>query len=435
MSAWTMPKQDLLQWGQSTPNSQFYTQGADGQWQAPSAQQQMYNPVSGPSAEQAWGRNIALVDQINNTAAQQQVGTYLGDGAPPQGWGQTNYNPSQMISNANQMINSGWQGNPFAAVSQQSFPSAYEPAGLLAATPQQSPPRPSQRSQMVGGMVQSTGATGNGFGSGQGGPNPGAIGYMNPRSEFQAPQPLDSLGPRPVNPTDRKSWDAKAAAINRRQNGQAQNDRVRAAATDKDSYQQAVFDRDYDLNQASLERRGVTRDQYYDQRKLESQASDAWKNDTEFQKAWEDSQRSQMTPTMYASQQNETVKNGGRTKAGFMKQSDIDAQSQWLAERGITGVPDGSPRATLDGVYKQYAAGKGIDYAANYDAGNQGRFDMFQRANKNPGGVNDFVAAQQAEKNRRAQSQEDIIRQFQQQRGFDPRQMMGRQRNRPPVYI
>ena len=33
------------------------------------------------------------------------------------------------------------------------------------------------------------------------------------------------------------------------------------------------------------------------------------------------------------------------------------------------------------------------------------------------------------------QSQEDIIRQFRQQRGSDPRQMMGRQRNRPPVYI
>ena len=44
-------------------------------------------------------------------------------------------------------------------------------------------------SQMVGGMVQSTGATGYGFGSGQGGPNPGAIGYYN-RTGSQQPQAL-----------------------------------------------------------------------------------------------------------------------------------------------------------------------------------------------------------------------------------------------------
>ena len=155
MSAWTMPKQDLLQWGQSTPNSQFYTQGADGQWQAPPAQQQMYNPVSGPSAEQAWGRNIALVDQINNTAAQQQVGTYLGDGAPPQGWGQTNYNPSQMISNANQMTNSGWQSDLLQRLmqSQQGFPSAmgqqpgFPPASQPAARNSRPPSQTQARSQ------------------------------------------------------------------------------------------------------------------------------------------------------------------------------------------------------------------------------------------------------------------------------------------------
>jgi len=43
-------------------------------------------------------------------------------------------------------------------------------------------------SQMVAGMVQSTGATGYGAGSGQGGPNPGAIGYTQPR--FQLPRTL-----------------------------------------------------------------------------------------------------------------------------------------------------------------------------------------------------------------------------------------------------
>jgi hypothetical protein len=57
-------------------------------------------------------------------------------------------------------------------------------------------PRPTQAparfqpnaSQMVAGMVQSTGATGYGAGSGQGGPNPGAIGYTQQR--FQLPRTL-----------------------------------------------------------------------------------------------------------------------------------------------------------------------------------------------------------------------------------------------------
>jgi hypothetical protein len=43
-------------------------------------------------------------------------------------------------------------------------------------------------SQMVAGMVQSTGNTGYGAGSGQGGPNPGAIGYTDQR--FQLPKTL-----------------------------------------------------------------------------------------------------------------------------------------------------------------------------------------------------------------------------------------------------
>ena len=44
-------------------------------------------------------------------------------------------------------------------------------------------------SQMVGGRIQSTGATGYGFGSGQGGPNPGAVGYYN-RTGNQQPQTI-----------------------------------------------------------------------------------------------------------------------------------------------------------------------------------------------------------------------------------------------------
>lgn len=53
--------------------------------------------------------------------------------------------------------------------------------------------------QMVAGRVQSTGATGGGFGSGQGGPNPGAIGYrtnsvMNPPDPVMAGQLAPAAG-------------------------------------------------------------------------------------------------------------------------------------------------------------------------------------------------------------------------------------------------
>lgn len=53
--------------------------------------------------------------------------------------------------------------------------------------------------QMVAGRVQSTGATGGGFGSGQGGPNPGAIGYrtnsvMNPPGPAMARPPAPAAG-------------------------------------------------------------------------------------------------------------------------------------------------------------------------------------------------------------------------------------------------
>jgi hypothetical protein len=82
------------------------------------------------SPADVWARNSALVSQINNTAANQQVGTYLGNDAPPAGWGQTNYNPQQMMQNAQQMLGQGYQ-NPFApalqSVQQQSFPSQYAP--------------------------------------------------------------------------------------------------------------------------------------------------------------------------------------------------------------------------------------------------------------------------------------------------------------------
>jgi hypothetical protein len=95
-TAWTMPKVDLMRWANNQPQ-----------------QQNLYSPQSGPDPSSVWGRNAAIVQQINDTQANQQVGTYLGEGAPPAGWGQTNYNPQQMISTANQMTQKGWE-NPFA---------------------------------------------------------------------------------------------------------------------------------------------------------------------------------------------------------------------------------------------------------------------------------------------------------------------------------
>jgi hypothetical protein len=93
-TAWAQPKQNLLQWGQSLP--QF----------------QQHQPQGGMDPQQLWARNSALVQQVNDAGAQQQVGTFLGQGAPPPNWGNLNLNPQQMLNNANQMTQGGWQ-NPF----------------------------------------------------------------------------------------------------------------------------------------------------------------------------------------------------------------------------------------------------------------------------------------------------------------------------------
>lgn len=95
MTAWTMPKQQLLQWGQSMP-------------QVP-----QYQPQQGADPRQLGNRNAALVQQINDAGAAQQVGTYLGPGAPPPDWGKMQLNQQQMLSNADRMVKRGYQ-NPLA---------------------------------------------------------------------------------------------------------------------------------------------------------------------------------------------------------------------------------------------------------------------------------------------------------------------------------
>ena len=145
----------------------------------------------------------------------------------------------------------------------------------------------------------------------------------------------------------------------------------------------------------------------------------------------DEKRRERMTPTMWASMQNETVENGVRRKGGFMRQADIDAQSQWLAARGLTGVPDGS-RLDENKLYEDYLASTGTSVEERMAADRQTNAAReAERAALPP----TYRQQQMDERARRAQSQEDIIRQFQQERGFDPRAMMSRPGNRSPIYI
>ena len=66
-----------------------------------------FQPQPGLTPAQTWNTVGAMIGQVNNAAAQQQVGTYLGQGAPPPGWGQTNMDPHAMWNQAQQMA---WQG-------------------------------------------------------------------------------------------------------------------------------------------------------------------------------------------------------------------------------------------------------------------------------------------------------------------------------------
>ena len=267
-------------------------------------------------------------------------------------------------------------------------------------------------SQMVGGMVQSTGATGYGFGSGQGGGSPGAIGFLS-RIEGQAEpsRPAMSLADRPSNPAARKSWDARYAAQNKNN----------PDGTPKSHYE---------LNKDGAYK-GMTEEEAMRQKFVGDSRGSAYNNDANFRAMADEKRRERMTPTMWASMQNETVENGVRRKGGFMRQADIDAQSQWLAARGLTGVPDGS-RLDENKLYEDYLASTGTSVEERMAADRQTNAAReAERAALPP----TYRQQQMDERARRAQSQEDIIRQFQQERGFDPRAMMSRPGNRSPIYI
>lgn len=112
-SAWAMPKQQLLGWGAQA-------QGATPISGLPAMNQ--FGPMQSQDIGSIMQQRQALVQQINDSQARQPVGTWLGEGAPPDNWGQQQFNPQQMWNNASQMVSQGWQ-NPFASqVSQQQSP-------------------------------------------------------------------------------------------------------------------------------------------------------------------------------------------------------------------------------------------------------------------------------------------------------------------------
>jgi hypothetical protein len=105
MTAWTMPKRDLMQWGQSLPQQQY--------WQPQTNAQTPWGQANTNDINTLNAQRAAMVQQINQAQANQEVGTYLGEGEPPAGWGQMQINPQQMWQNSQQMVQQGWQ-NPFA---------------------------------------------------------------------------------------------------------------------------------------------------------------------------------------------------------------------------------------------------------------------------------------------------------------------------------
>lgn len=455
---------------------QMPTSQTDGNWanyaspQRPSPFQATYgSPMGGQYEQPNFAQRDAFIQNINNQMTPYMTGQ--ASGAPQ-------FNFSQAWSQAGQMVNDGWQ-NPFTAVSQQSFPSQYQapqPASVtlapqqsgqtpaareqspsagqpqyspgLAATGGQSwtpipgygfdkngnqvpigkggiyqaPPaqasvsqRPA-RSQSVAGMQQSSGGARWGLGSGQGGPNPGAVGYYDgPAPKPLAPPPKLSLEDRPLNPQARKSWDARYAAQNK---------------TNSDGTQKSH----YELNKDGAYK-GMTEEEAMRYKFANDSRASAYNSDPAYRAMVDEKRRERMTPAMWAAEQGVIVENGVRRRdSNSYKQSDVDAQAQWLAQRGLTGIPDGTKLDEAK-IYEDYLASKGksIDsLMEERDRANAARQAALSAIPPS------FREQQAAERARRAQSQEDAIRQFQQERGFDPRELIrnrGMMPGRTPIYI
>ena len=454
---------------------QMPTSQTDGNWanyatsQRPSPFQATYgSPMGGQYDQPNFAQRDAFIQQINNQMTPYMTG---------QATGVPQFNFNQAWSQAGQMVNDGWQ-NPFTAVSQQSFPSQYQtqqPSALRAAPPSNTPPaRPAPppptpgvrrspeleagggkswtpvpgygfdrngnqvpvgkggiypsppatggasrqpiRSQSVAGMQQSSRGKQWGLGSGQGGPNPGAVGYYDgPAPKPLAPPPKLSLKDRPLDPTARKSWDAIYASQNK---------------TNSDGSPKSH----YELNKDGAYK-GMTEEEAMRYKFANDSRGSAYNSDPAYRALVDEKRRERMTPTMWAKEQGVIVENGVRRHgSNSYKQSDVDAQEQWLAQRGLTGIPDGTKLDEAK-IYEDYLAsqGKSIDSLM----ADRARETAERRAAQAPRQPS-YREQQAAERARRAQSQEDVIRQFQQERGFDPRELIrnnGRPPGRTPFYI
>jgi hypothetical protein len=221
------------------------------------------------------------------------------------------------------------------------------------------------------------------------------------------------LEDRPLNPQARKSWDARYAAQNKNN----------ADGSPKSHYE---------LNKDGAYK-GMTEEEAMRLKFLGDSKTSAYLGDPAFRAIVDEKRRERTSPTQWASRQNEIVENGVRRKSGFMKNSDIAEQTQWLAERGLTGIPDGT---TLDEnrIYEDYLASQGTSVDARMSAASQAEAERQAARNALPPSYLEQVTA---ERDRRVQAQEDVIRQFQRERGFDPREWINRsgRRNRSPVYI
>ena len=210
------PQQNTQQFGNTTLNQsyspgtspygqapQMPTSPTDGNWanyatpERPTFQARYGQPDGSFSDSTNYNQRDAFIQALNNQQTPYMTG---------QARGMPQYDIGSAFNQASQMVQQGFQ-NPFAPnlaaqpqqpplpnLAAQAFPSQLRARDAMYAergrnagqTPLRFQPG---ASQMVGGMVQSTGATGYGFGSGQGGPNPGAVGYYN-RTGNQQPKTI-----------------------------------------------------------------------------------------------------------------------------------------------------------------------------------------------------------------------------------------------------
>jgi len=439
-------------------------------------------PDGSYSSTPNYNQRDAFIQALNNQQTPYMTG---------QARGMPQYDIGSAWNQAGQMVQQGWQ-NPFtpnlAAQPQQSplpnlaaqaFPSQYQPSNLSMAPPgpppppppAPPPPAPSTGVRMAPGSGPSwTPVPGYGFDRqgnqvpvGKGGIfpsppppqqsggrfNPNASQMVAGRGRPDVAKPdrpavaagaivftdrpatpmrggvkrvLPSLADRPSKPADSKSWDAIYAARNKTQNN--------PDGTPKSHYE---------LNKDGAYK-GMTEAEAMRQLFATNSRASAYNNDPVYRALEDEKRRERMSPTMWAELQDEIVENGVRRRgSNSRKQSDVDAQAQWLQSRGLTGVPDGS-RLDAAKLYEDYLSsqGKSIDSLME-ERDQKAAAERAEREARKAEGPS-YSEQLDTERRRRAQAREDVIRQFQQARGSSPLAMIrprpgGRFSHLPAFYI